>query len=104
MKKSFLFFGLLVFSGLFCQTSFEQNRTIEWADYYFINENYANQSLNMIRGNLLHAMEETRESMNQAMQDIITTAQVAIDGADNLGEEFMCRWFSLHLDDDKCEM
>ncbi len=55
----------------------------------FINENYANQSLNMIRGNLLHAMEETRESMNQAMQDIITTAQVAIDGADNLGEEFI---------------
>ena len=40
MKKSFLFFGLFVFSGLFCQTSFEQNRTIEWADYYFINENY----------------------------------------------------------------
>ena len=40
MKKSFLFFGLLVFNGLFCQTSFELNRTIEWADYYFINENY----------------------------------------------------------------
>ena len=34
-------------------------------------------------------MEETRESMNQAMQDIITTAQVAIDGADNLSEEFV---------------
>ena len=43
----------------------------------------------MIRDNLLHAMEETRESMNQAMQDIITTAQVAIDGADNLSEEFV---------------
>ena len=55
----------------------------------FINKNYANQSLDMIRNNLLHAMEETRESMNQAMQDIITTAQVAIDGADNLSEEFV---------------
>ncbi|MBT7276331.1 MAG: heat-inducible transcription repressor HrcA [Woeseiaceae bacterium] len=55
----------------------------------FINKNYANQSLDMIRDNLLHAMEETRESMNQAMQDIITTAQVAIDGADNLSEEFI---------------
>ena len=55
----------------------------------FINKNYANQSLDMIRDNLLHAMEETRESMNQAMQDIITTAQVAIDGADNLSEEFV---------------
>ena len=55
----------------------------------FINKNYANQSLDMIRNNLLHAMEETRESMNQAMQDIITTAQVAIDGADNLSEEFI---------------
>ena len=40
MKKRFLFFGLFVFNGLFCQTSFELNRTIEWADYYFINENY----------------------------------------------------------------
>ena len=40
MKKSFLFFGLFVFSGLFCQTTFQLNRTIEWADYFFINENY----------------------------------------------------------------
>ncbi len=40
MKKSFLFFGLLVFSGLLGQKNFELNRTIEWADYYFTNENY----------------------------------------------------------------
>ena len=40
MKKSFLYFGLLVFSGLLGQNNFELNRTIEWADYYFTNENY----------------------------------------------------------------
>jgi heat-inducible transcriptional repressor len=34
-------------------------------------------------------MEKTRESMNQAMQDIITTAQLAIEGAESSGEEFI---------------
>ena len=55
----------------------------------FVNENYANQSLNSIRKNLLRDMEKTRESMNQAMQDIITTAQLAIEGAETSGEEFI---------------
>jgi heat-inducible transcriptional repressor len=55
----------------------------------FVNENYANQSLNSIRKNLLRDMEKTRESMNQAMQDIITTAQLAIEDAENSSEEFI---------------
>ena len=55
----------------------------------FVNENYANESLNSIRKNLLRDMEKTRESMNQAMQDIITTAQLAIEDAENSGEEFI---------------
>lgn len=55
----------------------------------FVNENYASQSLTSIRKNLLLDMEKTRESMNQAMQDIISTAQLAIEGAENSGEEFV---------------
>ena len=40
MKKGFLFLGLFVFCGMFGQSNLELNRTIEWANYYFINENY----------------------------------------------------------------
>ena len=40
MKKSILFFGFLVFNGLFSQKTIKIDRNIEWADYYFINGNY----------------------------------------------------------------
>ena len=40
MKKGFLFLGLFVFCGMFGQSNLQLNRTIEWANYYFINENY----------------------------------------------------------------
>ena len=40
MKKVFLFSGLFVFCQMFGQSNLQLNRTIEWANYYFINENY----------------------------------------------------------------
>jgi len=40
MKKGFLFSGLFVFCQMFGQSNLQLNRTIEWANYYFINENY----------------------------------------------------------------
>ena len=40
MKKSLLFFGFLLFNGLFSQKTIQIDRAIEWADYYFINGNY----------------------------------------------------------------
>ena len=55
----------------------------------FINNNYASQSLNSIRKNLLFDMKKTRESMNQAMQDIISNAHLAIEGAESSSEEFI---------------
>ena len=40
MKKGFLFSVLFVFCQMFGQSNIQLNRTIEWANYYFINENY----------------------------------------------------------------
>ena len=40
MKKGYLFSGLFVFCQMFGQSNLQLNRTIEWANYYFINENY----------------------------------------------------------------
>ena len=40
MKKGFLFLGLFVFCGMFGQSNLQLNRTIKWANYYFVNEDY----------------------------------------------------------------
>ena len=55
----------------------------------FINENYANQSLDSIRMKLLSDMDETRLSMNKEMQDIISTASKAMEVADENEDEFI---------------
>jgi heat-inducible transcriptional repressor len=47
----------------------------------YINENYAGSDLMQIRERLIADLESTRDSMNQAMHDIITVAQTAMDGA-----------------------
>jgi heat-inducible transcriptional repressor len=55
----------------------------------FINENFANQSLDSIRMKLLSDMDETRLSMNKEMQDIISTASKAMEVADENEDEFI---------------
>lgn len=47
----------------------------------YINENYAGSDLHEIRSRLLADLERTRDSMNQAMLDIISVAQSAMEGA-----------------------
>ncbi len=47
----------------------------------FINENYVGNDLMEIRKRLIADLERTRDSMNQAMLDIISVAQSAMEGA-----------------------
>jgi heat-inducible transcriptional repressor len=47
----------------------------------YMNENYAGSDLLQIRERLIADLESTRDSMNQAMHDIIAVAQSAMDGA-----------------------
>lgn len=47
----------------------------------YMNENYAGSELLQIRERIISDLESTRDSMNQAMHDIISVAQTAMDGA-----------------------
>lgn len=47
----------------------------------FINENYVGRDLMEIREGLIRDLDRTRDSMNQAMHDIISVAQSAMQGA-----------------------
>jgi heat-inducible transcriptional repressor len=47
----------------------------------FINEHYAGADLDKVRRQILKDLENTRDSMNQAMHDIIAVAQSAVAGA-----------------------
>jgi len=47
----------------------------------FINEHYAGEDLQAVRERLLEDLDNTRNSMNQAMHDIIAVAQSAMDSA-----------------------
>ena len=51
----------------------------------FINEHYAGKELSDIRQLILDDLDKTRDSMNQAMLDIITVAQSAIEGTQKPG-------------------
>lgn len=55
----------------------------------YMNENYAGAELLQIRERLIADLETTRDSMNQAMHDIITVAQTAMDGAEVSTEKFL---------------
>ncbi len=55
----------------------------------FINENYAGLDLGEIRAGLLNDLEKTRDSMNQAMLDIVSVAQSAMDGATSPQPDFV---------------
>jgi len=47
----------------------------------YINDNYVGHDLEQIRQHLIDDLEQTRDSMNQAMLDIISVAQSAMEGA-----------------------
>ncbi len=47
----------------------------------FINQHYAGRDLDQVREKLLADLDATRDSMNQAMHDIIAVAQSAMEGA-----------------------
>lgn len=55
----------------------------------FINENYVGMDLEQIREALITEMDKTRDSMNQAMHDIICVAQTAMVGASKPPAEFV---------------
>ena len=40
MKTKLLLFGLIICHGILAQNNTEKSRILEWADYYFMNEDY----------------------------------------------------------------
>jgi len=57
----------------------------------YINENYVGADLAEVRKRLIEDMDSTRSSMNQAMHDIVTVAQSAMEGAAAIEGEFVIR-------------
>lgn len=55
----------------------------------YLNENYAGTDLIRIRERLISDLDSTRDSMNQAMHDIIAVAQSAMEGAAAPKNEFV---------------
>ncbi|NND35792.1 MAG: heat-inducible transcriptional repressor HrcA [Gammaproteobacteria bacterium] len=55
----------------------------------YINQHYAGTDLQTLRKQLLEDLDKTRDSMNQAMHDIIAVAHTAMDGADKPGSEYV---------------
>lgn len=55
----------------------------------FINEHYAGTDLQTVRKKLLTDLDKTRDSMNQAMHDIISVAHAAMDKAEHPDEDYI---------------
>ena len=55
----------------------------------FINQHYAGSDLHTVRERLLKDLDETRDSMDQAMRDIIAVAHAAMDKAEHLDDEYV---------------
>lgn len=55
----------------------------------FINTHYAGIDLDSVRARILEDLDETRNSMNQAMHDIIAVAHSVVDGAVDPDEGFV---------------
>lgn len=55
----------------------------------FINEHYAGLDLAKIQSRLVEDLEQIRDSMNQAMLDIVSVAQAALDSGDGQGTDFV---------------
>jgi heat-inducible transcriptional repressor len=57
----------------------------------FINEHYVGADLSEVRKRLIADLDTTRDSMNQAMHDIVSVAQSAMKGATSDQGEFVIR-------------
>jgi heat-inducible transcriptional repressor len=57
----------------------------------FINENYVGSDLADIRRRLIEDLDSTRDTMNQAMRDVVTVAQSALEGASSTAGEYIIR-------------
>jgi len=55
----------------------------------FINEHYAGVNLEQVRSKLLEDLDSTRNTMNQAMHEIISVAQSAMDGAADANNNYV---------------
>ena len=55
----------------------------------FINEHYAGTELESVRERLLEDLDSTRDSMNEAMHDIIAAAHSAMDSAAHPDDEYV---------------
>jgi heat-inducible transcriptional repressor len=55
----------------------------------FINEHYAGTDLHTVRERLLEDLDKTRDSMNQAMHDIIAVAHAAMDKAEHQDDAYV---------------
>lgn len=55
----------------------------------YINEHYAGTDLHTVRDKLLEDLDQTRDSMNQAMHDIIAVAHAAMDKAQHPDDEYV---------------
>ncbi len=55
----------------------------------FINEHYAGKELSLVRERIVEDLDQTRNSMNQAMHDIIAVAQSAMSDAPDPRGEFV---------------
>ncbi len=55
----------------------------------FINEHYAGKELSQVRDRIVADLDQTRDSMNQAMHDIIAVAQSAMNEAPQSRGEFV---------------
>ena len=54
----------------------------------YINQHYGGTDLHTVRERLLKDLDHTRDSMNQAMRDIITVAEAVMDKAEHSDEEY----------------
>ncbi|MCK5324370.1 MAG: heat-inducible transcriptional repressor HrcA [Woeseiaceae bacterium] len=66
---------------------FSESELIQAAN--FINDKYAGLDMMQVRDQLLIDLDKVRDSMNQAMLDIISIAQSAVEGAAHPGGEFV---------------
>jgi heat-inducible transcriptional repressor len=55
----------------------------------YINQHYAGTDLHSVRERLLRDLDETRDSMNRAMHDIIAVAHAALDKAEHPDSEYV---------------
>ena len=55
----------------------------------YINEHYAGTDLHKVRQKLLNDLDSARDSMNQAMHDIISVAHAAMDKAEHQDDEYV---------------